>query len=173
MWGFATSHLVTEGPIVTGGFVGGDIGGNMTISFKAVGGVGKHSIRAYVGTRDTPPVPYLPCIIGGEVEFNIIGPSLDTQTILNRLNSLNATILSVQGNTVTIKTNLGIINGTITTINNGVATVQTDLGTLTLSVNGVKGSTDSTVNYGLGALALSVIDLIILLAVVFLVLRKH
>jgi hypothetical protein len=54
-----------------------------------------------------------------------------------------------------------------------MATVQTKLGNLTLSVDGIKSSTDTTVNYGLGALTLSVIDLIILIAVAILVLRKH
>jgi len=54
-----------------------------------------------------------------------------------------------------------------------MATVQTNLGTLTSSVDGVKSSTDTTINYGLGALILSVIDLVILLAVAILVLRKH
>ena len=69
MWGFVTSHLATEGPIVTAGFTGGDIGGNATIRFKAVGGNGYHDIRGYVGSKDTPP--YLPCEIGGEVKFYI------------------------------------------------------------------------------------------------------
>ncbi len=66
-WGFATSHLETEGPIVTGGFVGGDIGGNITIRFKANGGFTKHNIRGFAGGHNTPP--YLSCEIGGEVEF--------------------------------------------------------------------------------------------------------
>lgn len=74
LWGFATSHLQTEGPVVTGGFTGGDIGGNITISFKAVGGMGHHDIRGYLGTKDDPPVPYLPCVIGGEVQFYIWVP---------------------------------------------------------------------------------------------------
>lgn len=69
MWGFATSHLETEGTLVTGGSTGGDIGGNITIRFKAVGGFGKHVIRGYMGDRVTPA--YLPCEIGGEVEFYI------------------------------------------------------------------------------------------------------
>jgi hypothetical protein len=75
LWGFATSHLQTEGPVVTGGFTGGDIGGNITISFKAVGSMGYHDIRGYLGTKDNPPVPYLPCIIGGEVKFYIWSPT--------------------------------------------------------------------------------------------------
>lgn len=75
LWGFATSHLTTEGPIVTGGFTGGDIGGNITIRFKAVGSMGYHDIRGYLGTKDDPPVPYLPCLIGGEVEFYIWSPA--------------------------------------------------------------------------------------------------
>jgi hypothetical protein len=74
VWGFATSHLQTEGPVVTGGFTGGDIGGNITISFKAVGSMGYHDIRGYLGTKNDPAVPYLPCIIGGEVEFYIWSP---------------------------------------------------------------------------------------------------
>jgi hypothetical protein len=75
LWGFATSHLQTEGPVVTGGLVGGDIGGNITISFKAVGSMGYHDIRGYLGTKNDPPVPYLPCVIGGEVEFYIWSPT--------------------------------------------------------------------------------------------------
>jgi len=197
-WGFATSHLETEGPIVTGGFIGGDVGGNITVRFKTIGLVGKHNIRGFVGGKETSP--YVSCEIGGEAEFYILGPSLDTQTILNSLASLDATILSVQGDTATIKTNLGTINaslsdidtkivdiqgdtatietslgtitGTVTSVDNGVATIQTDLGTMTISVDGVKGSTDSAVNYGLGALALSAINLIILLVVVYRVFKK-
>jgi hypothetical protein len=68
-WGFATSHLETEGPIVTHGLIGGDIGGNITIRFKAIGDSGIHNIRGFIGGKDTPP--YLACEIGGEVEFNI------------------------------------------------------------------------------------------------------
>jgi len=73
----------------------------------------------------------------------------------------------------TITTNMGTISGNVTSISNGMATVNTNLGTLTLSVDGEKSSTDTTVNYGLAALILSVIDLTILLAVAILVLRKH
>jgi hypothetical protein len=87
------------------------------------------------------------------------------------LASLNATVLSVQGNTATIKTNQGIINGTITDIKNGVATIQTSLGTLTLS--DLKNSSNTTGNYALAALALSIISLIILLAVAVQVFRKR
>jgi hypothetical protein len=75
MWGFAVSHLATEGPIVTGGFTGGDIGGNITIRFNAVGAIGYHDIRGYSGTKNDPPVPYLPCEIGGEVKFYIWSPA--------------------------------------------------------------------------------------------------
>jgi hypothetical protein len=105
MWGFDTSHLNTEGPVSTGGFTGWDIGGNISIRFTAVGEVGTHSIRAYAGEKDTPI--WLSCEIGGQVNFNITGPSSDSQTILNNLTSLNSTILSVQGDTATIKTNVG------------------------------------------------------------------
>jgi hypothetical protein len=87
MWGFVVSHLATEGPIVTAGFTGGDIGGNATVRFNAVGGVGQHIIRAYEGAKDTPPVPYLPCEIGGQAVFTIVGPGLDAQTILGQLNN--------------------------------------------------------------------------------------
>jgi hypothetical protein len=68
-WGFSTSHLETEGPIVTHGFIGGDIGGNITIRFKAIGHSGIHNIRGFLGGKETPP--YLSCEIGGEVEFSI------------------------------------------------------------------------------------------------------
>jgi hypothetical protein len=96
-WGYATSHLETEGPIVTGGFVGGDIGGNITIRLKAVGGVGKHVIRAYEGEKETPV--YLPCEAGGEAVFNVVGPSRDTQSVLSRMEgttnySLGALVVS-------------------------------------------------------------------------------
>ena len=143
-WGFVTSHLATEGPIVTAGLTGGDIGGNATIRFDAVGEVGKHIIRGFVGTKNTPP--YLPCEIGGEGTFTIVGPSPDTHTILNALAPLGA-------------------GGTVTDIKNGVATVQTNL-------DAIKGSTDNSVNYALGAVALSVVNLIILLAVASRVYRK-
>jgi len=141
-WGYATSHLETEGPIVTGGFIGGDIGGNITIRFKAVGGVGRHNIRGYVGEKDTPP--YLPCEIGGEGGFYIVGPGLDTQIISNKLGSFDTKISGIQGDEATVKTNLG---------------------TLTASTKDVKTATDSATNYSLGALGLSAINLVILLAV--------
>lgn len=169
-WGFATSHLETEGPIVTGGLTGGDIGGNATIRFKAVGGIGKHAIRGYVGEKDSPV--YLPCEIGGEGEFFILGPNLDTQSILDNLASLNATILGVQGDTVVIKTNSGTITGTITNIKDGVATIQTSIGDLNLTVDAVKGSENGLAMYSTGALALSIISLVILLAVAIQVSRK-
>jgi hypothetical protein len=200
MWGFVVSHLATEGPIVTAGFTGGDIGGNATVRFSAVGEVGQHIIRGYVGTKDTPPVPYLPCEIGGQVVFTIVGPSLDAQAILSQLSSLDAEIASVQGDTATIKTNLGnvttslsninaqivslqgnvatistnlgTLNGTVTSVDNGVATIQTSLGTLAVSDQGVKSSSDTTENYALAALALSIISIIILLAVAIQVFRK-
>jgi hypothetical protein len=135
MWGFVVSHLATEGPIVTAGFTGGDIGGNATVRFNAVGEVGQHIIRGYIGAKDTQP--YLPCEIGGQAVFTIVGPSLDAQTILSN----------------------------VTSVNNGVATIQTNLGTLTTSVgNGA--------NYGLAALALSAVDLIFLIVLLALVVRK-
>jgi hypothetical protein len=37
-WGFVVSHLATEGPIVTAGATGGDIGGNATVRLYALGG---------------------------------------------------------------------------------------------------------------------------------------
>jgi hypothetical protein len=81
-WGFVTSHLETEGPITTGP----DIGGNATIRFKTVGGVGKHHIRAYTGGKET--MPYLSCEVGGEIEFSIVGPGLDTETILGDVDNV-------------------------------------------------------------------------------------
>jgi hypothetical protein len=200
MWGFVVSHLTTEGPIVTAGFTGGDIGGNATIRFNAVGDVGQHVIRAYEGTKDTPPVPYLPCEIGGQAAFTIVGPSLDAQAILSKLSSIDAEIVSVQGDTAVIKTNLGnftvslsdidakivslqgsmatvttslgTLNGTVTSVNNGVATIQTNLGALTVSEAGVKDSSDTTRYYALVAIALAVINLIILVVIAARVFRK-
>lgn len=96
MWGFVTSHLATEGPIVTAGFTGGDIGGNATVRFNAVGEIGQHIIRGYVGAKDTPT--YLPCEIGGQAVFTIAGPSLDAQTILSQLNNGVASIQTNLGN---------------------------------------------------------------------------
>jgi len=69
-WGYDDSHLTTEGPVVTGGFTGGDIGGNITIRFLAVGGLGEHYIRAFEGPSTTGP--WLSCEIGGQVEFIIL-----------------------------------------------------------------------------------------------------
>ena len=142
----------------------------------------------------------MPCEIGGQVVFTIVGPSLDAQAILSHLSSLDAEIVSVQGDTATIKTNLGnvttslsninaqivslqgnvatistnlgTLNGTVTSVNNGVATIQTSLGTLEVSDQGVKNSSDTTGNYALAALALSIISIIILLAVAIQVFRK-
>jgi hypothetical protein len=131
-WGYDDSHLATEGPIATGGFTGGDIGGNITIRFNAVGGVGEHYIRAFEGPSTT--APWLSCEIGGQAIFTIVGPSPDAQAVLGQLSSLN--------------------------------------GTLTASDLGVKNSSDTTGNYALAALALSVISLIILIAVAIQVFRK-
>lgn len=142
MWGFDTSHLSTEGPVSTGGFTGWDVGGNISIRFTAVGEIGTHSIRAYAGEKDTPI--WLSCEIGGQVNFNITGPSSDTQTILNNLASLNSTILSVQGDTGTIKTNVG----------------------------NVQAASNNGANYGLAALGLSAVDLILLIALLALFARK-
>jgi hypothetical protein len=91
MWGYATSHFVTEGPIVSGGFVGGDIGGNATITFKATGGVGTHVIRAYEGDPSSS-LAWLPCILGGEAVFSIAGISINipAQASLDPLTSLNS-----------------------------------------------------------------------------------
>jgi hypothetical protein len=170
-WGYDDSHLTTEGPVATGGFTGGDIGGNITIRFMAVGGVGVHCIRAFEGPSTTSP--WLSCEIGGQVVFNIVGPSPDTQTVLSGLASLNATLLSVQGNTAAIRTNQGTINGTITSINNGVATVNTTLGILNVSVDSAKSSADNSATYAIAALVLSIISLLILVAVAIQVFRKR
>lgn len=198
MWGFVTSHLATEGPIVTAGFTGGDIGGNATIRFSAVGGVGQHIIRGYVGAKDTPP--YLPCEIGGQAVFTIVGPSLDTESILSKLSSLDTQILSVQGDTAIVKTGLGnvttslsnidaritslqgsvatvstdvgTLSGNVTSVSNGVATIQTNLGTLTVSDAAVKNSSDTAGYYALIVLVLALIELIILAVVATRVYRK-
>jgi hypothetical protein len=198
-WGYDDSHLTTEGPVATGGFTGGDIGGNITIRFAAVGGVGEHDIRAFEGPSTT--AAWLSCEIGGEVNFTIVGPSLDAQAILSQLSQLNAEIVSVQGDTATIKTNLGnvttslgdinaqivslqgnvatistnlgTLTGTVTSVNGTVDTIQTSLGTLEVSDQGVKNSSDTTENYALAALVLSIISIIILLAVAIQVFRKH
>jgi hypothetical protein len=170
MWGFDTSHLSTEGPVATGGFIGWDVGGNVSIRFEAVGEVGTHSIRAYAGEKTTPI--WLSCEIGGQVSFNITGPTPDTQTILNNLASLNSTILSLQGNVATTSTNLGTLTGTVTSVNNGVATIQTNLGTLTTSVDNMQGTTNNEANYSLAALGLSAVDLILLIVLLALVVRK-
>jgi hypothetical protein len=169
-WGYDDSHLATEGPVATGGFTGGDIGGNITIRFIAVGGVGEHYIRAFEGPSTTGP--WLSCEIGGEVTFTIVGPSLDTQTVLSRLASLNATVIGIHGDTATIRTNQGVFNGTITSIKDGVATINTSLGTLNISVDAAKSSADNSAAYGIGALIVSIISLAILLAVAIKVFRK-
>jgi len=142
-WGFATSHLETEGPIVTQDGVAGDVGGNITIRFKAVGGVGKHNIRAFIGGKETSP--YISCEVGGEVNFEVEGES---------------------------GTSLGTLDTTVTSLNDDVATIQTDLGNLALSISELEGSTESGDNYVFAALALSIINLIVLLAVATRVFRK-
>ena len=169
-WGYSTSHLETEGPIVTEGFIGGDIGGNITVRFKAVGGVGAHNIRGYVGGKETPP--YLSCEIGGEADFYITGPSPDAKSVLNGLTSLNSRAATIDGDLDSISTRIGSVDGKATNIGTGVSTLQTNLGTVTTSLSGVKGSADNAVNYSIGALSLSAINLIILLAIGFRVFRK-
>jgi hypothetical protein len=198
MWGFVTSHLETEGPVVTAGFTGGDIGGNATIRFNAVGEVGQHIIRGYVGAKDTSP--YLPCEIGGQAVFTIVGPGLDAESILSKLNSLDTQILSVQGDTAIIETgvgnvttslsnidakitslqgsvaivstDVGTLSGNITSVSNGVATIQTSLGNLTVSDTAVKNSSDTTGSYTLVLLVLVLIELIVLAVVATRVYRK-
>lgn len=170
MWGFDTSHLTTEGPVSTGGFIGWDVGGNLSIRFTATGGVGTHSIRAYVGEKDTPI--WLSCEIGGTANFNITGPNSDTQTILNNLASLNSNIVSVQGNTATIVTSLGTvttylnsIGATVGGIQGDTASIKTTLGTVTASLSdidaklvSVQGDT-ATLTTSLGAVNASLNDI--------------
>ena len=127
MWGFDTSHLATEGPIVTAGSVG-DIGGNASIRFSAVGEVGPHIIRGYIGAKDTPV--YLSCEIGGQAVFNIVGPSSDSKAIL------------------------------------------TNIGTLGTSVGTLNSATNTGVNYGLYALSISAINLLLLAVILVIVARK-
>ena len=125
LWGYVTSHLETEGPIVTGGFVGGDIAGNATIRFKVVGNTGWHSIRGYVGEKSTPP--YLSCEIGGQGEFYI---------------------------------------------RPGKAPNLASVGSEILNVDATIGSANTTVNYGLVAVAFTGVNLVALLAVAIRVFKK-
>ena len=148
-WGYAASHLQTQGATVTGGLAGGDIGGNATIDFTAVGWIGEHVIRAYVGEKDA--APNLQTEIGGQIEFYIQGPASDTQTILDKLNALNSTIASLQSdintmkndvstiknNTNTITSILNSMNATIVSIKGDVATLITSVGTLTTSISSI------------------------------------
>jgi hypothetical protein len=148
-WGYAASYMKTQGTTTTGGLAGGDIGGNATIKFTAVGWVGEHVIRAYLGEKDA--APNLQTEIGGQVEFYIIGPTSDTQAILDKLNALNATIASLQsdisamkGDVSTIKNNtntmaslLSSINATIVSIKGDIATLITSVGTLTTSLSSI------------------------------------
>jgi hypothetical protein len=71
-WGWIWSHLVPV-PVATG-YPTGDVGGNATIRFTAVGSSKIHSIRAYEGSLTTIG-PWLGCEIGGEVKFEITGKS--------------------------------------------------------------------------------------------------
>ena len=146
-WGYMASHLKTQGTTVTGGLAGGDIGGNATIEFTAVGWVGEHVIRAYVGEKDA--AVNLQTELGGQVEFYIVGPTSDTQAIIDKLNALNATITSLQSdinamksdvsttknNTNTIINILTSLNATIVGIKGDVATLITSVGTLTTSLS--------------------------------------
>jgi len=127
MWGFVTSHLATEGPIVTAGSAG-DIGGNASIRFSVVGIVGPHIIRGYTGAKNTPV--YLSCEIGGQAVFNIVGPSSDSKTIL------------------------------------------TNIGTLSTSVGNVNSATNTGANYGLYALCVSAINLVLLAVLLVILARK-
>jgi hypothetical protein len=73
----------------------------------------------------------------------------------------------------TIATSVGTLSGTVTSINSGVATIQTNLGALTVSDQGIKNSSDTTGNYAIAALALSIISLIVLLTIAVQVFRKR
>jgi hypothetical protein len=146
-WGYATSYLRTQGTTMTGGLAGGDIGGNATIRFTAVGWVGEHVIRAYLGEKDA--APNLQTEIGGQVEFYILGSGSDTQAVLDKLDALNATVASLQSdisamksdvgtiknNTDTIASVLNSMNATIVSIKGDVATLITSVGTLTTSLS--------------------------------------
>jgi hypothetical protein len=68
-WGWIWSHMEPV-PVATG-FPTGDVGGNATIRFTAVGKSEVHSIRAYEGSLTTIG-PWLGCEIGGEVQFEIL-----------------------------------------------------------------------------------------------------
>lgn len=83
--------------------------------------------------------------------------------------------MSLQGKVATVTTNVGTLSGNVTRVSNGVATIQTNLGTLTVSDAAVKDSSDRTGYYALVALvaiALAIIDLIILAVVAARVFRK-
>jgi hypothetical protein len=146
-WGYVTSYLRTQGTTMTGGLTGGDIGGNATIRFTAVGWVGEHVIRAYLGERDA--APNLQTEIGGQVEFYILESASDTQAVLDKLDALNATVASLQSdisamksdvgtiknNTDTIASVLNSMNATLVSIKGDVATLITSVGTLTTSLS--------------------------------------
>jgi hypothetical protein len=57
-------------PVATG-FPTGDVGGNATIRFAAVGSATIHTIMAYEGSLTTIG-PWLGCEIGGEVQFEVL-----------------------------------------------------------------------------------------------------
>jgi len=69
-WGWIWSHMVPV-PVATG-YPKGDVGGNATIRFTALGSSKLHAIRAYEGSLTTIG-PWLGCEIGGEVKFEIAG----------------------------------------------------------------------------------------------------
>jgi hypothetical protein len=126
MWGFVTSHLATEGPIVTKGSTG-DIGGNASIRFNAVGGVGTHIIRGYIGAKDTSV--FLPCEIGGQAVFNIVGSSSDSKTTVTNTTNTG----TVATNTGTVGASFGDVNGATNTGVNYVLYAMS-ISAITLSV---------------------------------------
>lgn len=89
-------------------------------------------------------------------------------TMLASLNSINAKVVSINGNDVMIETSLGTINGNITGISNGVATIQTDLGTMKTNVSAIQGNVHSNSNVS-NSIYLLIMILIILVIITLII----
>lgn len=60
-------------------------------------------------------------------------------TIVTSINNLDAKVVSIQNGIATIQTTLGTISGKVTAIEGNVATIKTDVGTIKADVSNVKG----------------------------------
>ncbi len=161
--------------------------GDIEVVFIAAGfRPGLHVVSIYPEASEPPYKPtYALFTVTEEGDPILTAIQADLATVISMLDSLDATITSVQGdvaviktdvgtikadvaaikpvvtsidgNVATVKTDVGTLKGTITSVQGDVATVKTDVGTIKADVSAIKSATEG----------ISMISTAVWLAVVF------